>query len=187
MSRKTDDIERRKQLLKAFGGDVSGWEYTGMTDAGAGATQSMNPPKCPCGHPIRYICNWEHKDGRKTHTGNVCVMTIPELAGVNIEKMENDLRRLIEKENQQKKEQRIENQKVEIQELINECLTLSNIRYQLSEEKVKTLRPSWQLDYSVYNNLCNWKRVRYLIKEALKLKSLKGKINRLAKIKQSME
>ncbi len=43
-------------LLAAMNNDPSAWEYDGSepVDNGEGASMSINPPRCACGHPVRY-------------------------------------------------------------------------------------------------------------------------------------
>lgn len=62
-------------LVEGLAPDPSEWEYTGIcVDAGPGALQTLNPPRCACGHPIRYVFHVRRpRDGAETHVGSVCV------------------------------------------------------------------------------------------------------------------
>ena len=175
------DIRRKQDLLKAFGGSVEGWNYVDMTDAGPGATQALNPPKCPCGHPIRYICNWEHTDGRKTHTGNVCVHTIPELSGANTEKMEKDLQALKEKEKATIKAEKEIMEQAEVKSLWEECLAL-NDQYNREGHGYN----SYTGEYNFYTYTYKGYIVKSAMGKVRKLKTAKGKIKKLNQIKADL-
>lgn len=62
-------------LLRAFGGNVEGWEWTGETI-------DLKKPegRCACGHEgCRYLYPWEHKGrpGQQVITGSTCVENVP--------------------------------------------------------------------------------------------------------------
>jgi hypothetical protein len=74
--------------------DPTGWELIEMVDAGEGAAKSLNPPRCACGHPIRFIFIVEatrdlppseawpsgRPKGDRAHVGSVCIQQIAHLA-----------------------------------------------------------------------------------------------------------
>ena len=178
------DEARKADLLRAFGGNVEGWEYVGMTDAGEGVTRMMNPPKCPCGHVIRYICNWEHKDGRKTHTGNVCVDSVPELGAEIFSSIAEDTKRLKKEEADAKKAAKLEAKMAEVHAMRDKAFELTDKEYRLSEKAVQGL-VGW-LDGELYWRVEGWKRTRGKIRAAMKMKSASGMKNRLESIMKWM-
>lgn len=64
-----------ERLIAALAPDPREWEYTGeCIDAGVGAASSQNPPRCACGHPIRFIFLIKRaRDGATTQVGSVCI------------------------------------------------------------------------------------------------------------------
>jgi hypothetical protein len=179
MSNNKDDA-RRELLLAAFGGNVEGWQYVGMVDAGEGVTMSINPPRCPCGHAIRFICNWEHKDGRKTHTGNVCVDTVPELGAEIFSTIKEDTKKLQKIESDKKKEAKKNDELTEIHALRIKVLTERDKFYKIDIRSYETMT-GW-LDGESYWRKENWLKTGRKVKEAMSMKSNAGKRSRLEKI-----
>jgi hypothetical protein len=177
MATKNKDDNRRELLLAAFGGDVQGWEYVEMVDAGEGVTMSLNPPRCPCGHAIRFICKWEHKDGRKAHTGNVCVDTIPELGAEIFSTIKEDTKKLQKIEADKKKEIKKAAEMVEINALRIEVLSARDRFYRITIDTYDKLGHC--SDYATYNRREAWLRTGRKVKEAMSMKSMSGKRKRL--------
>lgn len=74
-------VERLLSVL----GDPREWVFTGeVVDHGKGATELPNPPRCACGHPIRYEFIIEHPTRGLASVGSECIGRIgtmaPELA-----------------------------------------------------------------------------------------------------------
>jgi hypothetical protein len=74
------------RLTAGLSPDPQEWIDTGVViDAGPGATLSQNPPRCVCGHPIRYQCEIQRPSKEfpgqfvKEHLGNVCIDYLSEL------------------------------------------------------------------------------------------------------------
>lgn len=80
-------LEHVRKLAAAFG-DLSDWEYLGeVVDHGEGATMGPNPPRCSCGHAIRFEFFLVHKTtGQKKPIGSECIKWLdvdaPELAAL---------------------------------------------------------------------------------------------------------
>jgi hypothetical protein len=79
--------EHVEALVKALG-DPSAWKFTHkVIDAGPEALRSIDPPRCACGHPIRFIYLIEltrdlpgHRAGEQTQVGSVCISHVAALA-----------------------------------------------------------------------------------------------------------
>jgi hypothetical protein len=177
MTTKNKDDNRRELLLAAFGGDVQGWEYVEMVDAGEGVTMSLNPPRCPCGHAIRFICKWEHKDGRKAHTGNVCVDTIPELGTEIFSTIKEDTKKLQKIEADKKREIKKAAEMVEINALRIQVLTENDKFYGINIDSYNK-RKGW-IDNEAYWKEQNWLAVCRKVKGSMTMKSVSGKRKRL--------
>jgi len=181
MPRKTQKKDKRRELLlAAFGGNVEGWAYVGTDDAGSGVMSMLNPPTCPCGHVIRYICNWEHADGRKVHTGNVCVETVPNLQAEFGMEISSDVKALQKKERAQKAQQKLEVARSQA----DEVYALVDKKFGWNIEKYNDTR-GW-LEGGEYDRLNNWRWYRRQVGAALKMKSAKGISDRLKSIRFSL-
>jgi hypothetical protein len=186
MSTKNKDDNRRELLLAAFGGNVQGWEYVEMVDAGEGATMSLNPPRCPCGHAIRFICKWEHKDGRKAHTGNVCVDTIPELGSEVFTTIKEDTKKFQKIEVDKKREAKKASDMADIHELRIKVLSESDSFYKMNIDTYNSMGSGW-LGGAAYSRREGWLRVGRKVKEAMAMKSISGKRTRLEQILNSFK
>jgi hypothetical protein len=98
-----DTVEKREnglahmqRLLDAMGGSPDGWEWTGEVQEGD--PNGMTPTKCACGHIIRWMYPWKHKDGlRSLITGSVCVDNLPGINAETVNLMREALNKLLAK------------------------------------------------------------------------------------------
>ena len=77
-----ESIAHAQAIADKLAPDCREWEWTGETiDAGKGATQGFNPPRCACGHPIRYLFPLvRERDGATVNIGSTCIKsTVPTL------------------------------------------------------------------------------------------------------------
>jgi hypothetical protein len=79
-------VAHLERLSAGLAPDPREWADTGLViDAGPGATLRQNPPRCVCGHPIRYQCEIQRPSKKfpgqfdKTYLGNVCIDYLSEL------------------------------------------------------------------------------------------------------------
>ena len=176
---KETQLDRYARLLAAFGGNVEDWEFTNIVDCGPESKE-----KCPCGHPIRYKCIWEHPAGRHAHTGNVCVHTVPGLSELQLGRMETALEKLIADQKEVERRKRED-------KLAGEVATLTLTLQQYQEEasnQVSRLRHDygygWIPDniYSHQEKLQNvLDAIRIDIKQSNKMRTARGQHNRLVK------
>lgn len=74
------------RLLAAFGGDLTGWAWTGEV-----RIDSDRRSSCACGqHGLRFLFPWRKEGAKEVITGSVCVVNLPgispdQLARVRVE------------------------------------------------------------------------------------------------------
>src|SRR5262245_35532096 len=81
------------RLLAAFGGDVTGWEWTGEVQEQD--PKGMGGTPCACGQQgLRYLYPWK-KEGvaRTVITGSVCVHNVPGISPAQLARIEAELAR----------------------------------------------------------------------------------------------
>lgn len=60
-------------LVDALGAPAE-WSFTGRVhDCGEGCTQRLDPPRCACGHPIRFCFIVTHPTKGETQVGSECI------------------------------------------------------------------------------------------------------------------
>jgi hypothetical protein len=69
-----DATHQWSEALVTALGNPAEWRYEGeCIDAGEGATMQFNPPRCACGHPIRFCFLIHHSTKGQTQVGSECI------------------------------------------------------------------------------------------------------------------
>jgi hypothetical protein len=171
---KAGNAHHAAKLLRAFGGSMDGWHYTGQVrDLGSAGGY------CCCGHPIRWAFDWQHDDGRTLVTGSTCVETAPGLSPDLLERMAADLEALRAKIRADKAKAKRAAQEEEVRAL-RERLTqeLAPLAFKRTWD---TPRGGWE-DYGTYSERCELWRFKRALNAAGNLKTPKGQLKRLQKL-----
>jgi hypothetical protein len=182
VDRNEASTHHHERLLKAFGGSMDGWEYTGeIRDAGKNSQSS-----CACGHPIRYEYVWFHPKKGEVITGSTCVWTVPWISEETVSRMKADLEELRARAREAKRKIRLARQSAEVQQKLAEVKSkLDNCRIgRLFHENSD--RVGW-VEGEIYSARYWYGRYKSEIARALNLKTPKGQLNRLCKVQTWIE
>jgi hypothetical protein len=179
-----ENLEHAARLLQAFGGETSGWEWTGEMFEQDPSALGAQP--CACGHQgLRYLFPWKHPDHDRTViTGSKCVETVPGLSGASIAGILAALDKRIKELAKAKREAAAKIKKAaeaeEVAKLREECEQLFNDRGYRA--LINLRREGHYLDGVDYNRFQSGIRFRECMGEAARLKSAKGQANRYRQI-----
>jgi hypothetical protein len=100
-----------ERLMDAFGHHPEQWEWTGDIAEG-------DPTKdhCACGHNIKWLFPWRHKDGSPglVITGSVCVENVPGISPGTVERMKARIKEMEERRKEDVKKARAASEKAEV-------------------------------------------------------------------------
>jgi len=79
--RRRDRADYVERLLRGLGTpSLAGWSFTGeIRDAGVGSTALAEPPRCACGHPIRWLYIIQHPERGQTQLGSECINRLADM------------------------------------------------------------------------------------------------------------
>lgn len=118
----TSQEEWLARLLAAFGGDLTGWVWTGEVRIDPDAKS-----KCACGqHGLMYLFPWRKEGMDEVITGSVCVVTLPGIPPEQQERVRAEVARRAEEDRQLKAEIRHAEEMATERALVDELRMLSD-------------------------------------------------------------
>lgn len=155
LNRLEDELGYAEKLLENLG-DPSEWRYTGeMADAGPGATKEVDPPRCACGHEIRFIFFIEHPTKGRSQVGSTCVRHFKDVNPQLYQDLLRAVEKMVEKvrEEERKKEQARRAQEVET---LRQEFEKKKAEFWALVSRLKEGAPKWQkrpLPYPIWSVL----------------------------------
>lgn len=163
------------RLLAAFGGDPSGWEWTG--EVREQDPSAIGGVRCACGQQgLRYLFPWR-KVGviGEIITGSVCVNNVPGLSAAQLERVQAEVERRLVAERAAKAAVRKADKAAQVLELVAEIRAMLQRVLALDERyhRREPMEPEQWMLAQAYDSYS------YRLREALKLKTESGKLGRL--------
>jgi hypothetical protein len=170
------------RLLAAFGGDPSGWEWTGEVREQDPA--AMGGVHCACGqHGLRYLFPWRKAGiAAEVITGSVCVNQVPGLSADQLQRLQAEVERRLAAEREAKTAKRRASKVEEVRVVADEIraqlqrVIALDARYHRREK----LEPEqWNLAQAYHGYSAD-------LAAGLRLKSPHGKLQRLIRLRDRL-
>jgi hypothetical protein len=134
----------------------------------------MSPTRCACGHVIRWMYPWKHKDGRSLITGSVCVDNLPGINAETVRMMREALERLLAERKEAERKAHAAEQDAHVAALREELRAKIYAKW---GGVIEARREGRWLEPSRYNAYCTAEWYLGELARAKRLKSARGKID----------
>ena len=192
-------VEHAQRLLAAFGGDTSGWAWTGEVIEQDPQAPGATP--CACGHVgLRWLFPWENPKHprQRVITGSVCVENVEGLSPTSVAALQARAARLIAERQADKRKQEAARRVEAVATMRTQVLAAVDARYPSVPPYHAALEAaraeSWRIPYPRFEQLSREEQrairrhqgLTWAVQEAGKLKSASGQRKRLEAIRDQI-